>query len=51
MVYGYTPYQKWSNPVQKMEAILNKPIVFEKIEDADLMDVLKASIFVSFLSS
>ncbi|VDK80686.1 unnamed protein product [Litomosoides sigmodontis] len=41
MVYGHTPYQMWTNPVQKMHAILNKPIVFEKIEDADLMDVLK----------
>lgn len=41
MVYGHTPYQMWTNPIQKMHAILNKPIVFEKIEDADLMDVLK----------
>ncbi|VDK64749.1 unnamed protein product [Onchocerca ochengi] len=41
MVYGHTPYQMWTNPVQKMHAILNKPIVFEKIEDVDLMDVLK----------
>uniref|UniRef100_A0A0R3S1R9 Protein kinase domain-containing protein n=1 Tax=Elaeophora elaphi TaxID=1147741 RepID=A0A0R3S1R9_9BILA len=41
MVYGHTPYQMWANPIQKMHAILNKPIVFEKIEDADLMDVLK----------
>uniref|UniRef100_A0A915PJQ4 Protein kinase domain-containing protein n=1 Tax=Setaria digitata TaxID=48799 RepID=A0A915PJQ4_9BILA len=44
MVYGHTPYQMWTNPVQKMHAILNKPIIFEKIEDADLMDVLKRSL-------
>ncbi|KAL3985312.1 Protein kinase domain family protein [Acanthocheilonema viteae] len=41
IVYGHTPYQMWTNPIQKMHAILNKPVVFEKIEDADLMDVLK----------
>lgn len=36
----------WTNPIQKMHAILNKPIVFEKIEDVDLMDVLKVNFLV-----
>ncbi|VDM97830.1 unnamed protein product [Thelazia callipaeda] len=41
MVYGFTPYQMWTNPAQKMHAILHKPIVFGEIEDTDLLDVLK----------
>ncbi|VDD85766.1 unnamed protein product [Enterobius vermicularis] len=41
MVYGCTPFQKYRAVFEKVNAIMNQPVVFKDIEDRDLLDVMK----------
>uniref|UniRef100_A0A915BW06 Protein kinase domain-containing protein n=1 Tax=Parascaris univalens TaxID=6257 RepID=A0A915BW06_PARUN len=41
MVYGRTPYQHVVNCVQKINAIIHKPVEFGPIDDKELLDVMK----------
>ncbi|KHN77955.1 Dual specificity protein kinase Ttk [Toxocara canis] len=41
MVYGRTPYQHFTSIVQKINAIVNKPVEFDPIDDLELLDVMK----------
>lgn len=48
MVYGCTPFQKYRAVFEKVNAIMNQPVVFKDIEDRDLLDVMKVVICVIY---